>query len=208
VGSGTDGSAELPPFPDEQPSTQLTKDPFMTAKYRWDKTGNCIKSGRSLAADSVPGMHEKPRFRKSAVACSASLVRLIVLAFLCATSVHAAAPRYQVIDLGSLGGPNYYAWFTGVACRLLNNNGTVVGGMETSIPDPFCFNGGACLTSHAFEWTNSTPADLGTLEHNDAGNWSQASWINDQDVIVGVATYNAIGGSGEPLFKAVMWTNG
>ena len=179
----------------------------MTAKYRWNKSGNSIIIDRSLATSSTPGKPAKSWFRKSAAECAVLHASLIALAFLCAASVHAAAPRYQVMDLGSLGGPNYYGWFSGVACRLINNNGKAVGGMDTSMPDPFCFNGD-CLTSHAFEWTNSTLTDLGTLEHNDAGNFSQASWINDQDQVVGLSTYNALGGSGEPIFKAVMWTNG
>src|SRR5262245_3406309 len=114
----------------------------MTAKCRWEKNKKFVVMDCPLAAGSTAGKPGKTRHCKSAA------VGLMVLSLLCTASLRAAAPRYQVIDLGSLGGPNYYAWWTGVACRLINNNGTVVGGMETSTPDPFCFNGGACLTSH------------------------------------------------------------
>jgi probable HAF family extracellular repeat protein len=179
----------------------------MTAKHLSEKSWNCVMFERAPALGSTPGRARQTRLGKSADAWAVSLAKLMVLSLLCAASIGAASPRYQVIDLGSLGGPRSYAFFSGVVCRLLNNNGTATGGMDTSTPDPFCFNSD-CLTSHAFEWTNGFLADLGTLEHNDAGNFSQASWINDQNIIVGVSTYNALGGSGEPLLKAVMWTNG
>src|SRR5262245_63897597 len=86
--------------------------------------------------------------------------------------------RYKLIDLGTLGGPQYYDNFSGQEPRLLNNRGTVVGGMDTANPDPFCFNPD-CFTSHAFQWKNGFLSDLGTLAFNGAGNFSQAFWINE-----------------------------
>ncbi|MCI0535307.1 MAG: hypothetical protein L0Z50_08765, partial [Verrucomicrobiales bacterium] len=56
--------------------------------------------------------------------------------------------------------------------------------------------------------TSGSLADLGTLEFNEKGNFSQAFWINDQGRSIGVSTYNALGASGEPLLKAVMWKDG
>ena len=50
----------------------------------------------------------------------------------------AAAPRYLLINLGSLGGTNYYETFSGLIGRYMNNSGTVVGGMEASVANPFC----------------------------------------------------------------------
>jgi hypothetical protein len=135
----------------------------MTAKHCSEKNWNCTIFERALVTGSSPGKPGQVRFGKSAAAWGVSLAKLIVLAFLCAASVHAAAPRYQVIDLGSLGSPTFSAWFSGVACRLLNNKGTVVGGMGTAVPDPFCFNGD-CLTQHAFEWTHGSLLDLGLLK--------------------------------------------
>ena len=128
----------------------------------------------------------------------------LALVALTLTAAHAAPAPYQLISLGSLGGTNYYEYMSGVNGRLMNNSGIVVGGMDTSVPDPFCFNG-SCLTSHAFEWTSGALVDLGTLEFNTNGNFSQAFSINDQGRSIGVATYNSTGSSGEPLYKAVMW---
>lgn len=95
--------------------------------------------------------------------------------------------RSQLIDLGTLGGPKYYEDFSGMPPRLLNEQGTVVGGMDTSVPDPACFNPD-CLVSHAFQWQNGQLSDLGTLAFNAAGNFSQAFWINDRGLSVGIST--------------------
>src|SRR5215831_14952841 len=62
-------------------------------------------------------------------------------------------PRYIVKDLGTFGGPNSY-YFSQPIVATLNNDGTVVGGADTTAPDPdypFCF-GNACLAVHAFRW--------------------------------------------------------
>src|SRR6187401_2743932 len=134
--------------------------------------------GRPLAASSMPGEHGKPLFAKTASEWATSLAALVALAILGSASTQAAA-RYQLINLGSLGGTNYYESFSGLNGKYLNNSGTVVGGMDTSVPDPFCFNNPSCLTSHAFEWTSDSLADLGTLAFNEKGNFSQAFWIND-----------------------------
>jgi probable HAF family extracellular repeat protein len=160
--------------------------------------------GRPLAASSMPGEHGKPQLAKTASGWIISLAALVALALLGSASTSAAAPRYQLINLGSLGGTNYYESFSGLPGRLLNNSGTVVGDMDTAVPDPACFET-SCLTAHAFEWTNGSLADLGTLAFNEKGNFSQAFWINDQGLSIGVATYNAVGSSSEPLYKAVTW---
>jgi len=161
-------------------------------------------STRPLVAGSIPGRHGTPKPAIPAPGRAVSLATLIVLALVSPASAHAAAPRYQLINLGSLGGTNYYETYSGLNGQYLNNSGTVVGGMDTSVPDPACFNS-SCLTSHAFEWTNDSLADLGTLEFNPKGNFSQAFWVNDQGRSVGISTYNAIGVTNEIPSKAVMW---
>lgn len=118
------------------------------------------------------------------------------------TISRAAEPRYQLIDLGSLGEGKFYGGFSGVNGRLLNNGGTVVGGMATPDPDPFGWNDGT--TSHSFEWKNGSLTDLGTNAFGDKANFSQAFWVNDLGRSVGIATYNATNGA-PPLFKAVLW---
>lgn len=115
-----------------------------------------------------------------------------------------AAPRYQVINLGSLGAGGYAETFSGITGQLLNNAGMVAAGMETTVPDPF-FGG---FTSHAFLWANGVLRDLGTLAFNATGNFSQVFWLNDLGHGVGIATYNALGDSGEPLYNAAIWKDG
>ncbi len=84
------------------------------------------------------------------------------------------------IDLGTLGGPNSNA-FTGP-----NERGEVVGGAETSTPDPnhkdLCFFGTG-LICRAFLWQNGVMSDLGTL----GGNNSSAFDINNRGQVVGTA---------------------
>jgi probable HAF family extracellular repeat protein len=130
---------------------------------------------------------------------------VIGLYFVCSGPMLAGVARYRILELGLPGGSrNYYETFSGLTGRLMNNLGTVAAGADTSLPDPFCFNE-SCLTSHAFEWSSGSPVDLGTLAFNEHGNFSQAFWINDQGRSVGISTYDKLGNSGEPLYKAVMW---
>ena len=116
-------------------------------------------------------------------------------------------PRYKLIDLGTLGGPEYYSDFSGFPPRLLNEQGTVVGGMDTAVPDPACINPD-CFVSHAFEWQNGQLRDLGTLAVNAAGNFSQAFWINERGVSVGISFDVNLDQFGLSTTKAVLWNNG
>jgi probable HAF family extracellular repeat protein len=87
-------------------------------------------------------------------------------------------PDSGVIDLGTLGGPESWAYG-------LNDLGYVVGYAE--VPD---------WTYRAFVWDGSEMTDLGTL----GGRYSGAHGINNQGVIVGWAT-DALGNT-----HAVQWT--
>jgi len=83
----------------------------------------------------------------------------------------------------------------------------VVGGADTSLPDPYspnCFFD--CTVMHAFEWHNGVLKDLGTLPN---GSSSTAFWINRQGVIMGMADNGSIDPlSGLPEQNAVVWKNG
>lgn len=59
-------------------------------------------------------------------------------------AVPAGYPRYRIIDLGTLGGPNSNTIFPG---RTLNNRGGVIVSSETAVPDPNCFLD--CYWAHA-----------------------------------------------------------
>ena len=132
-----------------------------------------------------------------------SLAFLSLLALLAIPTIsRAAEPRYRLLDLGSLGGHQFSFDFSGIKARLLNNDGTVVGGSSTPDPDPFNWSDG--FTSHAFEWKNGSLTDLGPTAFGDKANFSQAFWVNDLGHSVGIATYNA-SDPAKPLFKAVLW---
>ena len=74
--------------------------------------------------------------------------------------------QYQVVDLGTFGGPS-----SGVNCcdHQINARGVVVGSADTSAanPNPGCFNGPLgvpdCYVNQAFQWRDGTLTDLGGL---------------------------------------------
>src|SRR5437773_8705157 len=104
------------------------------------KNSDYTMFGRLPAAGSIPGQQGKPQLAKTASEWTTSLAALVALALLNPAATHAGAPRYQLINLGSLGGTNYYETMSGLTGRYLNNSGTVMGGMDTSVTDPSCFN--------------------------------------------------------------------
>lgn len=59
-------------------------------------------------------------------------------------AVPAGYPRYRLIDLGTLGGPESNTMFPG---RTLNNRGTVIANAQTAVPDPNCYLD--CYWDHA-----------------------------------------------------------
>lgn len=106
------------------------------------------------------------------------LAGLIVMMFY--GSANASITRYNVTDLGTLGGSESYAFG-------INNLGQVVG--ESSLQ-----NG----DRHAFLYTNRQMLDLGTL----GGNRSTANAINDAGQIVGGAVRS------DGVFSAFKYING
>jgi probable HAF family extracellular repeat protein len=116
--------------------------------------------------------------------------------------------HYQLIDLGTFGGPQSYVYDDGYAA-LLNNHGELAGWADTSTPDPFpnfCFNSG-CFVSHAFQWRNGVRADLGVLPHG----WSSgATWISPSGLIAGFSQNGEIDPlfAGFPEMQSVLWKQG
>src|SRR5262245_18874836 len=125
-----------------------------------------------------PLRKEKGKRMKNRNCSIFALALLLVAQVTISTISRAAEPRYRLIDLGSLGGRQFYSDASGIHGRLLNGGGTCVGGMSTTDPDPFCWNLDP-FTSHAFEWQNGSLTDLGATAFNDKANFSQAFWIND-----------------------------
>lgn len=112
--------------------------------------------------------------------------------------------QYKLIDLGTLGGPQSFLPFQGQ--RAINNQGTVIPAMDTSIPDPFFPNGlgadGNVL--HATTWRNGSVTDLGALP----GGSSTTEWISDSGLVAGISENGVIDPDfGRVEFRAVYWRN-
>ena len=115
-------------------------------------------------------------------------------------------PHYVLFDVGTFGGG--FSSICGLACRVLNSHGNVVGIDATTIPDPFCpdwcFIGDN--VGHAFEWKNGGTNDLGALQY---GVSSFGLGLNDKGLVTGISQ----NGKSDPdtgAFegRAVIWKGG
>ena len=90
----------------------------------------------------------------------------------------------------------------------MNNHGTVVGGADTPVPDPFapnCFSA-SCFVMHAFQFNDGVLIDLGALS---AGGSSWAEGINEAGQMVGNSQNGLIDPlTGTPEFVAILWDHG
>ena len=121
-------------------------------------------------------------------------------------------PQYQLVDLGTLGGPNSYlpGGFFGLATQSLSAAGTFAGEADTAIPDPYdvCFNDD-CMVGHALQRRGGTLTDLGTLPG--MGDLSSApTWISTNGLITGLSENGEIDPlvPGFPELHAVLWKHG
>jgi probable HAF family extracellular repeat protein len=112
-------------------------------------------------------------------------------------------PRYRLIDLGTLGGPNASVWGIGVQ---LNNRGEVIAQLGTAVPDPYNPN---CLADDCFIWhgavgqTNGTITDLGALP---GVNHSVPVCITERGLIAGISQNSLIDPlTSFPQVRAVLW---
>jgi probable HAF family extracellular repeat protein len=122
--------------------------------------------------------------------------------------------HYQLIDLGTFGGPNANFVTQGVGAQVLNNRGVVTGSADTSILDPKapnCLNSvigiiSDCYISHAFKWQKGSLTDLGSLP---GVNSSYGSWITANGLVAGLSGNGEIDPlTGRPETRAVFWSNG
>ena len=117
---------------------------------------------------------------------------------------HQKHHRYKLIDVGTFGGPGSSTQ----NAQVVNNQGTVAGGADTSTPDPNFPN--TCIfcgpfIAHAFQWQKGVLTDLGALP---GVNTSGAFWISDSGLSVGFSENGAIDPLlGIPGIDAVLWMN-
>ena len=124
--------------------------------------------------------------------------------------------RYKLIDLGTpgLGGPNSFIDCCGVQ-PVLNNQGTIVGGAETSPPNPN-FNASPqesllcgstdSLINPAVKWENGSITNLGALP---GGFNSFAAFVSATGLIVGTSeTGQPDPRLGGPQCHPTVWTDG
>ena len=124
-----------------------------------------------------------------------------------APSTTANHARYRLVDLGTFGGPlSIISFFERGA---INRAGSVVGGADTSIPDPYfpnCIFSPNCVVHHTFKWKHGVLSDLGALPGT---NSSYAWWINERGWVAGGSQNGAIDPlTGIPEGRAVLWQKG
>jgi probable HAF family extracellular repeat protein len=116
--------------------------------------------------------------------------------------------KYNLVDIGTFGGPNIFFNQFGFPNTLLGSNGTVTAGADTSTVDPYCFNNPDCFLEHAFKWQEGVMSDLGALPGGSGNNDSQAFWINDRGQTVGASTIGVIDPlRNVPFVHAVLWSD-
>ena len=125
--------------------------------------------------------------------------------------------RYQLIDLGTLGGAQ--STVAGVGGPALNDQGTVVGCADTSTPNPNYPNfnpflspfGADPFVFHTFEFKDGRVTDMGALPGRRRGraNSSCEDFVTDGGLIVGGSENGLIDPlTGWPAMEAVAWHNG
>lgn len=143
------------------------------------------------------------------------LVSLALMVVSIANSAYAQSgsalknPKYNLIDLGTFGGPQSYMYIPNQYARALTNGGTAIGWADTSTADPFpsfCFNPD-CFVSHAFQTKNGSITDLGVLP---GGANSAATSISFNGLIAGFSQNGQTDPTipGFPLAHGVIWRNG
>jgi probable HAF family extracellular repeat protein len=116
--------------------------------------------------------------------------------------------HYQLVDVGTFGGPQSWMFSPGAArTGLLNNQGTLAGSADTLAVDPYCFWSPDCFVAHGFRWQEGAKTDLGVLS---GGSGSQVNWISANGLMAGISD----NGQQDPLnpsfpqVHAVVWAHG
>jgi uncharacterized membrane protein len=116
--------------------------------------------------------------------------------------------HYQLVDVGTFGGPQSWMFSPGAArAGLLNNQEELAGSADTLALDPYCFWSPDCYATHAFQWQNGRKTDLGVLS---GGIGSLINWISANGLMAGISD----NGQQDPLnpalpqVRAILWKHG
>jgi len=110
--------------------------------------------------------------------------------------------HYQLIDIGTFGGPNSSFVGPPPEVRLLNNSGGAVGGADSPTPDsPSCFNFD-CFLSYGFKWQDGVAHKLGALP---GFNSSIAFWVSDNGLVAGISENGIDPLTGGTALEAILW---
>jgi len=113
--------------------------------------------------------------------------------------------HYQLVDLGTFGGPNAQ-YESDPPENIINANGVVAVAADTRTLDPNCIDYPDCYVTHAFLWHNGVRTKLSSLA---ADSSSFAYSINDDGKTVGTAENGNIDPlTGYPEFVSVIWRQG
>src|SRR5215469_7302774 len=138
------------------------------------------------------------------------LTTLLCSALVAAQNNSQSAPKhhtYRLYDMGTFGGGSSIPSIFAVSATAAG----VIGGAETSLPDPFDPNClfFHCQVGHGFLWRKDAVQDLGALPGNNGLNSSYAFALNENGTIVGISENGAIDpDTGYPEDVAVVWKNG
>ncbi|HXJ90132.1 MAG TPA: hypothetical protein VMS18_25200 [Candidatus Binatia bacterium] len=116
--------------------------------------------------------------------------------------------RYNVVDVGTFGGPNADTLVPPPAAQILTNSGLFVGTAETKIPDPFAPNcvDADCLVQSGLLNVAGVSVNIGTLRHGYSGGPIS---VNDFGVSVGFSQNGELDPlTGNPELKAALWKDG
>ena len=112
--------------------------------------------------------------------------------------------HYKPIEIRTFGGPNGSFILPSPTARVLSNNGTAVGGADTSTPDPLClyFNSD-CYVSNGFKWQDGFTTKLDALPG--VNNNAFAFWVSDSGLIAGESENGIDPLTGGPALEAIVW---
>jgi probable HAF family extracellular repeat protein len=114
--------------------------------------------------------------------------------------------HYQLIDVGTFGGPNS-TYLQGIPVgRLLNKSGAAVGAADTPTPDPSCIGFDFdCYLAHGFKWQDGVASELGALPGFGSLNSSTGLWVSDNGLTAGISENGIDPLTGNPAVEAILW---